>query len=48
MFFDGDDDDNGGSNGDQPVTGETGKDNLGDDIGERVGAGHDPVEEDVQ
>ncbi|MEK7218201.1 MAG: hypothetical protein AAB728_01915 [Patescibacteria group bacterium] len=29
-------------------TGDTGQYNMGDDIGERIGEGHDPVEDEVK
>ncbi|MFH0769944.1 MAG: hypothetical protein V1926_01050 [Candidatus Peregrinibacteria bacterium] len=43
-LFGGDDDKNPNGNDDQQ-TGETGAFNAGDDIGEMVGEGHDPIED---
>jgi len=43
MFFDGDDDD-GDCGTDKP---EEGGYNMGDEIGERIGEGHDPIEDEI-
>ncbi|HLD33003.1 MAG TPA: hypothetical protein VJB10_05450 [Candidatus Peribacteraceae bacterium] len=44
MFFDDDDDDDDDKNTCQP---EEGTYNMGDEIGEMIGEGHDPVEDEV-
>ncbi|MDD4319405.1 MAG: hypothetical protein PHW10_03725 [Candidatus Peribacteraceae bacterium] len=33
---------------DQVEIGETGNYNMGDDIGERIGEGHDPIEDEIK
>ncbi len=43
MFFDGDDDDD----DNDTIKPEEGDYNLGDEIGERIGEGHDPIEDEI-
>lgn len=48
MFLDGDDDNGSSKNNDKkPPTQEPGDYNLGDDIGTKIGEGHDPIEDPI-